>query len=283
MRVYIDGLPLDLASRLLPARSRLNFPLLFHVHMHAASQKRYADRPATLNGTMSKTALLGLLDSLKSGVQGLRWNPQGTEWGDYYEGHNYTQAGLEHKQRLVEAFIDRYQPHTVWDLGANTGLFSRIASSRGVPTVAFDIDPAAVEQNYRQGKKVKDENLLPLLLDLTNPSPGLGWNHEERSPLVARGPAGALLALALVHHLAISNNVPLGHVASFFRRAAPVLCVEFVPKSDSQVQRLLSTRQDIFPSYTIEGFEKAFTDYFRIERVEAIQDSERRLYWMEAR
>jgi hypothetical protein len=283
MRVYIDGVPLELAARLLPFSSRFRLPLLLHLFLHAGSQRRYADKPATPAGQMSKAGLLGLIDSLETGIKALHWSPKDSEWGDYYEIHNYSPAGLEQKERLVASYLERIQPGNVWDLGANTGRFSRIASGMKIPTLAFDIDPAAVELNYRQCMAEKETHLLPLIADLTNPSPGIGWQNQERMNLLERGPAEAVLALALVHHLAISNNVPLERVAEFLQRAGRWLVIEFVPKGDSQVQRLLATRQDIFPDYHAQGFEKAFSNSFVIHDVQKIPESERCLYLMESK
>jgi hypothetical protein len=146
--------------------------------------------------------------------------------------------------------------------------------------VSFDIDPAAVERNYRRARSEQDRNILPLLLDLSNPSPGQGWAGRERLSLEERGPAGALLALALVHHLAIGHNLPLERIAGYLSRLGRRLVIEFVPKSDSQVQRLLLSRPDIFPNYTKEGFEAAFCRHFDIQRVDRVEDSERWLYSM---
>lgn len=284
LRVYIDGIPLDLASRLLPARTRLNFSIAAHLHLHAAAQRRYADkvvRKEALVGRMSRISFLGLLDSLEATVRSLSWKPAGTEWADYYQETNYSQTALAHKHQIVEEFLGFIRPGKVWDLGANVGIFSRIASAQGALTVAFDIDPAAVDLNYREAVRQDERLLLPLVLDLTNPSPGIGWQNQERFSLLERGPADAVMALALIHHLAISNNVPLESLGVFFAKIAPWLIVEFVPKSDSQVERLLATRQDIFPDYNIEGFEQAFGSVFTIHKVVQIQDSARLLYLME--
>ena len=283
LRVYIDGIPLDLASKLLPWRTRLVFPLMLHIHMHAKSQQRYADKPIESTRQMTRVSFLGLIDSLESGIRGRKWSPAGTEWGEYYDLHNYTSAGLEHKQKLVNEFLNQASPANVWDLGANTGLFSRLASQKGIPTVAFDIDPAAVERNYLETRQSGETHILPLVLDLTNPSPGIGWRNQERMSLQERGPAEMVLALALVHHLAISNNLPLNRLASFFHQVGKWLVIEFVPKSDSQVKRLLSTREDIFPDYTQDQFERAFSEQFVIHRKEPVQDSERCLYLMEGK
>jgi hypothetical protein len=137
-----------------------------------------------------------------------------------------------------------------------------------------------VEINSRQVKEQKETNLLPLVLDLTSPSPALGWHNRERDSFLQRGPAGAVLALALVHHLAIANNVPLERVAEFFAGCGEWLIVEFIPKSDSQVQRLLRSREDIFSEYTRPGFEAAFGQWYTFQEARAIRDSERWLYLM---
>ena len=283
LRVYIDGIPLDLASSLLPRRTRWNLGLATHIHLHASAQKRYADvavSDARSGRKMSKEALLGLIESLQSTVRKLVWKPSGTEWADYYQANNYTDAAFEHKKVLVGDWLSKIEAKIVWDLGGNTGVFSRIAEETGAFVVSSDIDPAAVEVNYRLVKEKKDQNLLPLILDLTNPSPAIGWENLERDGFIQRGPAGAILALALVHHLAISNNVPLPRVAEFFSACGEWLIVEFVPKSDSQVQKLLRSRKDIFNNYTQSGFEEAFGQWYTIKEKSALRDSERWLYLM---
>jgi len=175
------------------------------------------------------------------------------------------------------------QPEQVWDLGANNGVFSRLSSEQGIYTLSFDIDPAAVEQNYRQVKRATEKNILPLVLDLTNPSPALGWNNRERESFVERAPADMVFALALIHHLAISNNVPLAQLADFFSGMGKWLVIEFVPKSDSQVVRMLQSRVDIFDAYSREAFEQEFETHFIIHQKIKIDKSHRFLYLMERR
>jgi hypothetical protein len=288
MRVYLDGIPLDLASGLLPARTRYNLGLAAHIHLHAASQKRYADKPVDKTQTsrkMSKLSFIGLMDNLESATRKLSWKPTGTEWGDYYTASaaHYSATAFEHKKQLLNQFLERIQPSTVWDLGANTGEFSRIPADRGCPTLAFDIDPAAVEQNYRRVKAKAETHLLPLVMDFTNPSPSLGWHHRERQSLLERAPTDVLMALALIHHLAISNNVPLPWLADYLHDLGHWLIIEWVPKEDSQVQKLLASRQDIFSGYHKEGFEAAFSCYFNTLDKIPLQDSIRVLYLMESK
>jgi len=284
LRIYIDGIPLDLASRLLPWSTRFNLGVFTHIHAHAAVQARFAERPierSKMQAGMSRQAMFGLLDSLEATVRGLKWKLDKTEWGHYYEMTNYSNAAFEHKKRLVAEWTERLQPKLVWDLGANTGVFSRQVRGAEAYVVAFDIDPLAVAQNYLQVKEAGEKNILPLILDLTNPSPALGWDNRERDSLAQRGPADLVLALALVHHLAISNNVPLPQIADFFAGIGRWLAIEFIPKSDSQVQKLLRSREDIFSHYTREDFEQSFGRRFKIHSGVQICESERTLYLME--
>jgi hypothetical protein len=290
-RVHIDGVPLDLTAKLLPPRARFRLPLLLHLFLHARSQRKHQAEAGQVESSGRKRgrpftlqAFRGLIDSLKRAVAGLKWRPGGSAWAGYYaEGESYSPEAMEHKQRLVGELLDRASPRAVWDLGANTGLFSRMAAEKGIPTVAFDLDPAAVEANYERAVQAGEENVLPLVLDLVNPSPGIGWENRERQTLVERGPTDLVLALALIHHLAIGNNVPLDGLAAFLRKLCTWLIVEFVPKSDPKVQGLLAVREDVFPGYTQEGFERAFGERFDIKAVEQIKDSDRVIYLMRAR
>lgn len=287
-RVYIDGIPLDLASRLLPVNSYLRYPMLVHIHLHAKTQAKYADSMHAGAGKVEvrkigRKAYEAFLQGIDKAIQKIHWKLPDTEWGEYYSATNYQDSSMQHKEALVEEFlglIDSEQ-NIVHDLGANEGHFSRIAASAGYSVVSQDIDPVAVEKNYRQLKKGKQENILPLLLDLTNPSPSLGWSLNERMSFNERIEGKIIMALALIHHLAISNNVPLAMLASYFGKLASYLIIEFVPKSDSQVERLLASREDIFHNYTQEGFEAEFSRFFSIQKRVNVEGSERTLYLLQ--
>jgi hypothetical protein len=278
-RTFIDGIPIDLASKLLPQSTWLKPGLTAHIRLHGRATAKppgEASRPLRV----SRTALSALLQSLRSTVVNLRWEPKGTRWVDYYGETNYTARAMARKRQMVSEYISAIEPQisTCWDLGANTGEFSNIAASAGVETVAFDFDPAAVEQAYLSVKAKRTGNVLPLLLDLTNPSPDQGWASAERDSLSRRGPADLVLALALVHHLAIGNNVPLPLVADFFASLCTWCIVEFVPKEDSQVRRMLAQRKDIFKHYDLDGFESAFFKRFDVVKREQIAGTDRTLY-----
>ena len=281
-KTFIDGIPIDLAAKLLPKTTFGNFGLMAHIHAHAKSQKHYEDKDAKIKQkTFSKRSFEGLIESLKSSIEKMTWNEDNTEWGDYYSDTNYTEKSFEEKKQFISLAIDQVKPKLVWDMGANTGVFSRLASTKGINTISYDIDPLAVEKNYLSSSQNSEQNILPLILDLTNPSSGIGWNHDERMSIIQRGPADMVFALALVHHLAISNNVPLNKLAEFFSQISKFLIIEFVPKSDSQVKRLLLTRDDIFENYDEKNFEIEFSKFFKIINSKKILDSERTIYIME--
>jgi hypothetical protein len=281
LKIYIDGIPLNLATKLLPFRSWLRLSLLLHIHLHARSQKYLLNKNINVDKrTFSKKSLLSLIDSLESAISKLKWEPEKTEWSEYYKDTNYSQEAMFHKKKLVDDYIEEAKPNTVWDLGANIGIFSRIASNKGIYTVSFDSDPSVVEKSYLQVKNYKERNILPLCVDLTNPSPSIGWSNKERLSLIERGPCDLALMLGLIHHIAISNNVPLIQIADFLSQICRYLIIEFVPKDDSQVQRLLRFRKDVFQDYDEKNFEKAFLNYFSILKREKIVDSKRTIYLM---
>ncbi len=286
LRTYVDGIPLDFGSRLLPRRSWASLSSVLHIHLHAWAQGRYAGASissAAKGKRMSRDSLERLVENLRSAVRSLSWKPSGTEWADYTSDNNYSEEAARSKRSLVVNHLSGAMARTVWDLGANTGEYSRAAREVASQVISFDVDPAAVERNYRRVRAQSETGILPLLLDLTNPSPAQGWAGRERLSLAERGPADALLALALVHHLAIGHNLPLDRIAQYLSRLGRRLIIEFVPKSDSQVKRLLVSRPDIFPGYTKEGFEAAFSREYEIEAASRIADSERWLYSMVSR
>jgi hypothetical protein len=282
LRRYIDGIPLDLASHLLPAHRRLNLGTLIHLCLHARTIARHSNTKTIGNNPrrskISRLAMNGLIDSLERAIERLHWKPVGTPWADYYEDHSYSDRALEYKQQTVQRMIEQLQPASVVDLGANTGAFSRIAARHAALTVAIDSDPACVERNYRQLRQDGQRNVLPLLIDLSNPSPGLGWDSTERDAFGDRCSADLVLALALVHHLAIPNNIPLSRIAAFLASLGRHVIVEFVPKSDPQVKRLLRGREDIFDGYTQDQFERAMQIEFQILDSVDLHNDGRQLY-----
>jgi SAM-dependent methyltransferase len=276
LRSHLDGIPLDLAAGLLPGRTRLNPGLSAHLHLHARAQRRHAARGEAA-GTAARRASVGklggeaLIDNLRRTVAALDWEPAGTEWADYEpettaagETEDAARTAAAAKDVLVRSMLADAGGRTVWDLGANVGRHSAIAAELGRRVIAWDADPAAVERHYRALKAHGTTTVLPLLVDLADPSAAVGWALQERRSIVARADADVLLALALVHHLAIGRNVPLPRIADFLATLAPGLIIEWVGRDDPMVHRLLATREDVFQGYDFDRFRAAFGRRFRI-------------------
>jgi len=157
-------------------------------------------------------------------------------------------------------------------------MFSRVAAGKGIEVISMDYDPTVVEQNYLQVRKNGVKNILPLLIDVINPTPALGWHNREREAILDRPLPDTVLALALIHHLVIGNNLPFIKIAEFFAAIAGTLIIEFVPKSDRQAQLLLQSREDIFADYNLEKFEAAFGKFFTIKEKSGLADSDRLIY-----
>lgn len=282
----VDGVPLEVASRLLPWRTRLSPSTLIHIHLHARSVRQYGEKEVpekVRRRGLSRKALVNLVEGLRHTVASMEWKAAGTEWADYDTEHGYDAADHAEKQRLVGDVMAAIRPAVAWDLGANTGDFSRIARAAGAFVVAADVDPAAVERNYRRVVSDREPGIHPLCMDLRNPSPDLGWANNERDSLAARSDADVVLALALVHHLAITGNVPLPAIAEWLSQLAPHVVIEFVPKADPQVGRLLISREDVFEDYSVDGFEAAFGRYFETSSRTPVGESGRILYHYERR
>jgi len=284
MRDFIDGIPLDLTSKILPWVTKLNFSILTHIHLHALNQKRMADKRIVKSKyKMSRFQMLSLIGNLKSVIQKMEMKNFQTEWKEYYHFTNYSDEAFEYKKLLFKNFLGKIKPKSVLDLGANEGVFSQIACQNKAYTIACDIDPLAVEKAYLEAKKSKNKLLLPLIIDLTNPSPGLGWENTERKSFSQRIKVDCISALALIHHLAISNNLPFALISQYFASLGKYLIIEFVPKEDSKAQKLLQNREDIFEEYSKEDFEKAFGKHFQILEQKKIKESKRVLYLMRRR
>jgi ribosomal protein L11 methylase PrmA len=291
LRDHLDGMPLDLACKLLPQRARVKSGLLAHLYLHNASQRRHQQGGEAVAKKaharrMTTIAMQGLLSSLERTIKKLTPPKYSTEWGDYYSFTNYSDKAFQAKRELVNSLLDALPnpPTVAWDIGANNGEFSELAAERGVYTVAFDIDEVAVSRNYlaKRPPEIKAK-MLPLVQDMTNPSPSLGWAHEERMSLAQRGPADVVMALAIIHHLAIGNNLPFDHIASYLSKLGRHLIIEFVPKGDSKVDHLLASRKDIFGGYTQKQFEVAMDAHFTLVEKKSVKESKRSLYLYKAR
>jgi ribosomal protein L11 methylase PrmA len=231
---------------------------------------------------LSKAKLQRVLTHLQSGIRSMKLLSKNSEWVNYYSEFSYTGVAIEHKKQMVKQWTSQISPKRVWDLGCNTGMFSEVVQPFSEQVISFDSDHLAIEKWYALIREKGYNNILPLVLDLNNPAPAIGWANRERKSFVERGTADLVLALALIHHLCIGNNLPLANVAEFFSKLTEWLIIEFVPKEDKQAQRLLVTREDVFTDYNQQNFEQAFGNFFTFEKKEQLTETERTLYLMKS-
>lgn len=286
LRIDVEGIPLDLASTLLPLRSWLSPSLFFYIHAHALAQRRSkSSKPnkRIAQGIFSLNAFRTMIGQLRGSISRMKWNMNTTRWSEYSAEELVESDYFKSKHNIISEFVDSVKPQSAWDLGANTGLMSRLLSSRGISVISMDADYGAIEKNYQEVKRTGEKRVLPLVVDLDNPSPALGWSNQERQSLFERGRPDLILCLALIHHLAIGNNLPLRMIAELFHGLTSWLIIEFVPKSDPNVQTMMSLREDIFLTYDEQSFEEEFQRYFEIIHREKVVNSDRVLYLMKTR
>lgn len=279
---YSDGIPLDLVNLLLPFRSKLNLKILLHIALHSKAQKRFSNKKKEISKlNFSRASFKRLIDSLLDAVRSLKLKGNKSIWVNYYEENILDSDYLTHKVQLITSLLKKEKPLRLWDAGSNTGMFSEIASEQNIRVTSFDSDPFIVNKFYKRCKDRRDKNILPLIIDLINPSASSGWSLKERSSLIQRANADIVLALALIHHLALTNNIPIESIAGFFSKLSRKLIIEFVPKHDPNAQLLLRSREDVFINYDQINFENEFEKYFKITFKEKLSASDRTLYLME--
>jgi len=276
-----EGIPLNIIRSLLPGSSKFSLHTYLHIHLNAriSSKGRASKKPAA---KFSKQKLLNLITSLEALVNKLKLPAQKSAWSDYYDEASGRSDYLKAKKKIIGEWIDSVTGvTTAADLGANDGEFSRLAADRNIYTIAADFDPWCINNLYRSIKQSGQKNIQPLIADLSNPSPAIGFNNNERISFISRLKVDLCLALALIHHLCIGKNLSLEMTADFFSRIGrKALIIEFVPKSDEKVQLMLSVKKDIYTAYTEDNFKKTFSSYFQIARREVIGYSGRVLYLM---
>jgi hypothetical protein len=279
-----EGVPLAQARELLPRRTRWSPGLAAHLHLHARAQSA-ADaegREPRRAGRMSLLRHQALVDHLRRTVSGLRLPTRGTTWSSYERLTSYSAQAAESKERLVAEWLGGIPAGRLLDIGANRGRYARIAEAAGHRVIAIDADGAPMDELHRSIRQ-SDSTITPLVVDIVNPTPSEGWGLRERPSFLERARPDTILALALVHHLAIGRNVPLRMVAELFASLAPRAIVEFVPRTDPMVERLLRDREDVFDDYTQPGFEAALGPRVVTVARQPISGSDRLLYHFERR
>jgi hypothetical protein len=274
-RIYLDGVPLDLVSELLPFTFSLSINT--HIKVHSRLIKKVHSSTEGRTYKVSNKSQVLILDSLYGMIEGLESKSESEGWSDYNEC-SYSTRAFNSKFNTVQEILQTKTSRVVLDLGSNTGNFSRLSYRYGSRVVSVDSSHGCVESAY--GKRAKYPGILPLLMDITNPCTGVGWEGKERPPLQSRVKPNMVLALALIHHLAISSALPLDYLVKYFRSWNCPVVIEFVPKADPQVQKLFPGGLDIFPNYTEEKFAEVFSSRFTIKNRFPTDDSVRVLYYL---
>ena len=280
--LYPNGIPLEILVSLLPKKAKWNLHTYLHIYLQAATVTK-ADKIKNAKAAtkFSKQKMLLLLNGLITYVARLHVKKAKTNWDDYYASTILSDEYLQEKTKLVTSFLSTISYSSIIDLGANDGHFSLLFKNTATEIIAVDGDANCINKLYSTIRNQKIKNILPLINTLHTPSPAIGWNNAERTSFNERIKGDVVLSLALIHHLAIANNLPFQFIAEWFALMGKYLLIEFVPKTDEKVQLLLQNRQDIFTDYTVTNFENVFSKKFKIVQQQKIKGTERMLYLME--
>lgn len=274
---HIDGPPMDLIVNLLPLSSFFNPSLFIHLFLHSKFVMKSALRGEKSNSSKkSQLATEALISSLRAGINRINWKYPPTLWQDYQDDNSYSKQAFHHKEEIVKQYLSLIRPNVVWDLGANEGHYSQIAAQFANEVISLDGDPVCIDRLFNKGIST-----LPLLMDLSTPSPAFGWGEQERKSLSERGPSDLLMALALVHHLRISCGVPFLHIAQYLSQMCRYLVIEFIPANDKKIEQMNPWNRIDQEGYNEGIFVKDFLTYFEIKSRDPISDSGRVLFLMQ--
>ncbi|KAB8151588.1 class I SAM-dependent methyltransferase [Kordia sp. TARA_039_SRF] len=285
MSNFIDGIPLKLIASLLPGKTKLNPFLYTNIHLLAKYENKHQEEDVQerKQASLSKKGLFNIIDSLYNYIKKLQLKEQ-SEWGNYYQKTNYSEAAFQQKSSIINDWIAEIKVKTVIDVGGNDGTFVRQISSDIELALVGDIDNNAVDHNHYLVKKNKETNMIPFVIDLLNPSAAIGFQNTERSSFVERVQKlkpDVTLALALIHHLSLTGNVPFENSAAFFASFSENLIIEFPKRADSYATRLLNAKAEFkhqFGHYNVENFENTYSEHFQLIDKKEIPDSERVLF-----
>lgn len=287
MANFIDGIPMNMLTSMLPFKTKLNPFLYSNIHLLAKFEDKHnEDYEGTSDPKkLSKKAQLNIITSLYDFIKKLKLKEH-SEWGNYYDKTNYAQDAFNYKADLINSWVHKLKPKTLIDVGGNDGTFVRRIAHKLETAIVCDIDNNAVDCNYTALKTNKEKHIIPLILDVLNPSAGLGFNNTERDSFLNRiqqFSPDVTLALALIHHITLSGNVTFNMSANFFASFSKHLIIEFPNREDSWVQRLLNTKGEFkahFDFYSEENFEEAYSKIFTIVEKVSIPNAKRTMYFL---
>ena len=280
LSVYLEGIPAQTTAKLLPRKTKFKLNIWLHVFLQNSVSTN--NKPSSRKISFSKEKLLRLLDSLESTIKPLRIKTSVlTTWNNYYDETILSKNYLDAKEKIFRDFVSDINTGRVMDVGCNDGYFSKILAEKNPGVIAVDFDSQCINRLYVEAKSKGEKNILTFCIDLTNPSPAVGFNHNERQSFADRAKSEMVTALALIHHLVLSKNIPLSDVAKMLSDLTKkYLVIEFVPLSDEKSQQLIANKTNYHTPYDPQAFEKYFSQFFEIERQQVIPTTDRILYRM---
>lgn len=284
---FIDGVPIQILSSMLPSKTKLNPFIYSHIHLLSKFDKKYNQAKSSdkTNFKLSKNAQFNIINSLYNFIKKLSLN-ENSEWGDYYNITNYSHTSFQLKSKIIDNWINEISPKTLIDVGGNNGMFVRQIKNKPELALVCDIDNNAVDANYKSVKLNKESWMLPFIMDVLNPSAGIGFRNKERDAIIDRIKAlnpDITLALALVHHLSISANLSFQMIAAFFHSFSNYLIIEFPKRNDSWVEHLLDQKgkfKEQFDAYNLENFRNEFSFFFEVIEEIELKNSERVMFFL---
>ena len=288
LRGSIDGIEPEHCNRLMSTRDLLRRGVFMHTYLQAKLQEKYGSTQQNIKERIrtagfNKELIKSNVKRLDKTVRGLTWVPAKSEWADYATNNSYIDIDRDMKAAFVRDVVASRPWNLVWDLGCNTGTFSRIAAENANYVVAMDNDHLAIERLYLELKAEGNNSILPLIINLADPSPSLGWRGSERKSLPERGQPNLTLCLALIHHTVISANIPLKEFVDWLASLGTSLVMEFITKQDPMVRTLLRNKKDNYTDYELEYFEQCLSEAFDVKKRKMLKSSTRILYFAQAR
>ena len=281
----LEGIPTSDLNNLLNFLDKFSYNIFVHVYLLNKFENKYKDQnkevKINLKRKFPKNNFISMLKQLRSFIKNLKPKKIKTVWENYSVANTYEKSEENEKVKIVKKFINENKFNKIIDLGCNDGFYSKIAVNENTNfVVGFDYDPISIDRAFNDLKK-NQTNFLPLIFDATNPSSNIGWNESERKSFNKRVDFDALLALAFEHHLVIAKNIPLLDAINWLISLAPKGLIEFVPKNDETIQKMIKFKGDIFPDYNENNFKNCIEKKAKILSITQITSSGRKIYQYE--